>query len=92
MTEKKNIITNWTRGPNPHISKAQPNIQPKLIFSIISYVRLNDSHHFNITFKWTHYNSISYSLHNNYLTTISFELLQSTRIENYLFNKSSLNF
>ena len=34
---------------------------PKLIFFIISYVGLKDSHHYNIMFKWTHKKSISYS-------------------------------
>ena len=43
--KKKNIIINWISGPSPHMPKAQSNIQPKLIFSIISNVGLKDFHH-----------------------------------------------
>ena len=45
-----------------------PMSNSKLIFSIISYVRFKDSNNFNIMFKWTYYESISYSLHSIYLT------------------------
>ena len=38
----KNIIINWISGPSPHMPKAQPYIQPKLIFFIISNVGLKD--------------------------------------------------